>query len=63
MLAPVIAVLGLCGIAIGTLVVVRQKNQDNASPRVKAIRSLVMWSVVIVVGLAIWFIAQRQISN
>jgi hypothetical protein len=63
MSAPVIVVAVLCGIAVAALTFVRQKNRDSSPPHVKAIRSLTMWSIVLLIGLAIWLIAQRQISN
>ena len=54
----------LCGVAIVTLggVAARNKTAD-ASPRNKAIWSLAAWSVIVVIGLAIWLIAGTQISN
>jgi hypothetical protein len=63
MSAPVIVVAVLCGIAIAALTVVRSKSPDNFSPRAKAIRSLAMWTMVLLVALAIWLIAQRQIPH
>ena len=59
------AIVGLlCGVAIVVLggVAARNKTAD-ASPRNKLIWSLAVWSVIVVIGLAIWLIARTQISN
>ena len=54
----------LCVIAITVLGVVFNRNKTtDATPRSKAIWSLAAWSVVVVVGVAVWLIARTQISN
>jgi hypothetical protein len=54
----------LCVIAITALSVAYSRNTTtDAPPRSKAIWSLAAWSVVVVVGLAIWLVARTQISN